>query len=75
VLLEVGANIVTLTVVDDGRGFTLPAPRGNGLAGIRERAALLAGELTIASTPGTGTRIAVALPLPSPAADRMEGTA
>jgi two-component system sensor histidine kinase DegS len=75
VLLEVGANIVTLTVVDDGRGFTLPAPRGNGLAGIRERAALLAGELTIASTPGTGTRIAVALPLPEAAADRMEGTA
>jgi len=75
VLLEVGANTVTLSVVDDGRGFALPATRGNGLAGIRERAALLAGELTIASALGAGTRIVVALPLPSVAAERMEGTA
>jgi len=62
-------------VVDDGRGFAFPATRGNGMAGIRERAALLAGELTIASALGAGTRIVVALPLPSVAAERMEGTA
>jgi signal transduction histidine kinase len=50
-------------IADDGRGFDPEAPAsGFGLAGLRERVALLHGELEIASSEA-GTRIAVALPL------------
>ncbi|MEV2277459.1 sensor histidine kinase [Nocardiopsis sp. NPDC049922] len=60
---------VTLDVYDDGVGFD-PAhtPRredgtGFGLAGLRERVALLGGRLDVESAPGQGTAIAVRLPL------------
>jgi signal transduction histidine kinase len=57
-----------LEVADDGRGFPprriRPASgRGEGLPGMRERASLLGGELMIRSTPQTGTRITVTVPL------------
>jgi two-component system, NarL family, sensor histidine kinase UhpB len=51
----------TLTVTDDGRGFTGPRDGGLGLSGMRERARLAAGRLTIASEPGHGTRIELAI--------------
>jgi len=56
-------------VEDDGRGFAPArgAPRalaGTGLASMRERAALMAGRLTIASVPGQGTRVEFLVPLP-----------
>jgi signal transduction histidine kinase len=55
-------------VEDDGRGFvpaaaTDPLRSGTGLASIRERAALLGGQLTIASAPGQGTRVELSVPL------------
>jgi signal transduction histidine kinase len=56
---------VTLEVADDGRGSTLLATDvqgGLGLTSMRERVAQLAGTLTIESTPGQGTRIAVEVP-------------
>ena len=42
---------------------------------MRERAALLGGELSVESAPGSGTRISVTVPVPSSAgeADRIEG--
>lgn len=53
-------------VEDDGAGFDIlgaPAePRGFGLIGMRERAAMLGGRLTILSAPGSGTRLCVELP-------------
>ena len=53
-------------VEDDGAGFDIlgaPAePRGLGLIGMRERAAMLGGRLTILSAPGSGTRLCVELP-------------
>lgn len=60
-----------LEIVDDGRGFPpqriRPEPgRGEGLPGMRERAALLGGTLTINSAPGAGTRVSVSVPLPEP---------
>jgi PAS domain S-box-containing protein len=65
------ASAVTLTIEDDGAGFDptrLPAPataaRGLGIHSMRERAAVHKGELTIDSTPGRGTRVAVEIPLP-----------
>jgi signal transduction histidine kinase len=56
-----------LTIEDDGIGFAearhAPALTGGyGLISMRERAALLGAELTIASTPGEGTRVELILP-------------
>lgn len=55
-------------VRDDGQGFrpaaTLPTPSGGfGLAGMRERAEVVGGRLTIRSTPGNGTDITLIIPL------------
>jgi len=62
-------DTVTLTVVDDGKGFDVSGWNERqqeqpslGLSGIRERVMLLDGKATIASQPGAGTRIEVVLP-------------
>ena len=57
---------VVLTVRDNGVGFDTARPRKQGsfgLAGLRERAYLVEGELNIASSPGQGTTIEVRIPL------------
>jgi len=62
-------GLVRLRIVDDGTGFhpsSVPAGRF-GLVGMRERARLLGGTLTIGSSPGAGTAIDVAVPLHAPA--------
>lgn len=62
---------LTLTVQDDGSGFDAGGqPSGNGkggfgLIGLRERARLLGGSVSIESAPGRGTRVHLDLPLPS----------
>jgi hypothetical protein len=59
---------VALTVRDNGRGFSPEQPRkpgSYGLMGLRERAYLLGGEVSIASEPGRGTTIQVRIPVPS----------
>jgi two-component system sensor histidine kinase UhpB len=49
---------VELDVSDDGRGFAFDeSERGLGIAGMRERALLLGGDLTIESRPGRGTSV------------------
>ncbi len=60
---------LVLSVTDDGAGFDLPpgpdvlTRAGHfGLMGMRERAMLLGGSLSIDSAPGEGTRIEVRLP-------------
>ncbi|HMA87432.1 MAG TPA: sensor histidine kinase [Burkholderiales bacterium] len=56
-----------LQVRDDGRGFDPGAPRrpnAFGLLGLRERAHVVAGRITIHSAPGRGTTIDVSIPLP-----------
>lgn len=66
-LRRAGANI-TLCVRDDGCGFDPAALRqpgaagGLGLAYMRERIALLGGQLVITSTPGAGSMITAELP-------------
>ncbi len=50
-------------VRDDGGGFDIAAsPPGAGLVNMRDRLAALGGDLTVTSTPGTGTTVAGSLP-------------
>jgi signal transduction histidine kinase len=74
VVLEQREPSVRLIIEDDGRGFdvnsVLGSRRGSkatdgklGLYGMRERAVLLGGTLTIESTPNVGTTIFVDAPL------------
>lgn len=62
-----GRNIV-LTVQDNGAGFseTGEPSKGMGIASLRERLALVGGELTIHSSAGRGTIISAKLPLDEP---------
>jgi signal transduction histidine kinase len=57
-------NTLTVTVEDDGAGFDPRASRsGFGLRGLRERADLRGGAITIASEPGAGTTLTATLPV------------
>lgn len=54
---------VALEVADDGRGFAFEqSERGLGIAGMRERALLVGGEVTIESRPGRGTTVRLTVP-------------
>ncbi|MEP7013075.1 MAG: tetratricopeptide repeat protein [Acidobacteriota bacterium] len=67
VTLRARFGMAFLTVADDGSGFDPDTARrfvGVGLAGIEERAHLLGGRCRIASSPGAGTEIECAVPLP-----------
>lgn len=66
VRLNADGDLVTLDVVDDGRGFDPEAMEdtsGLGLTSMRERAQSLGGSLTIQSVPGGGTRVRFTLDL------------
>jgi signal transduction histidine kinase len=60
---------LVVEVQDDGRGFMLnekgmpTATTGLGLLGLRERAAIAGGSLSIDAAPGKGARIALSIPL------------
>lgn len=64
-------------IEDQGVGFdpeaVLAAGASSGLAGMRERANLLGGRLTVESTPGAGTLLTAELPLGDPL-DRRQST-
>ena len=67
--VEVTAEATRLQaqIQDRGRGFDIDAALAgpsSGLAGMRERARLLGGRLTIDSSAGSGTRLRLVLPLP-----------
>lgn len=54
---------LAVTIEDDGIGFDQKtAKRGMGLDNMRDRAIRHGGSITVDSTPGVGTRIAVSLP-------------
>ena len=55
---------MTLRVADDGKGMPMDLPRGTaGIAGMRERALLVGGRLTIDSRPGQGTEVRLTIPV------------
>lgn len=69
ILVEQRQNSVRVIVEDDGIGFD-PASlahreHGLGLQGIRERAQLFGGKLTIESQPGQGSSLFIEIPLES----------
>ena len=58
-------------VQDDGQGFAAPERVSDlvtsghyGLMGMQERAELIGAHLTIRSSPGTGTRVELCMPMP-----------
>jgi signal transduction histidine kinase len=60
-------RIVRVTIADDGGGFAAEpgadaTGHGLGLIGMRERAVLLGGTLSVATEPGEGTRLVVEFP-------------
>lgn len=63
--LSMGEETLTVTVADDGGGFdpAAVAGRGLGLAGMRERAAILGGNVAVQSAPGHGARVRAEFPL------------
>jgi signal transduction histidine kinase len=75
VRLIVEGEALRLQIQDDGRGFDVAAALAGteraGLAGMRERAALLGGALQIDSHPGAGTLVLAVLPLAN--AERADG--
>ncbi len=58
-----GADSLTVTVEDDGRGSGDAEGTGHGLAGMRERVALLGGRLLAADRPGGGFTVSALLPV------------
>jgi PAS domain S-box-containing protein len=66
VSIEQVGDAVELVVQDNGKGFITSAPRkpqSLGLMGLRERAQLLSGSVSIDSAPGEGTRVSVRIPM------------
>ncbi len=65
VLLVPRNGAVSALIEDDGRGFQPDTARedGLGLVGMRERVGLLGGRFTVESSEGTGTTLAVEVPV------------
>lgn len=61
-------NQIALIVEDNGQGFAPVANGANGLGlvGMRERAAAMRGTFDVHSSPGSGTRLTIALPISAP---------
>lgn len=65
VALSWDKRAIVLSVADDGAGFDPQAARARksfGLLGMRERALIAGGALSIESAPGAGTRLSVTIP-------------
>ncbi len=65
--MESGGTIV-LEIKDDGRGISeaeIHNTKSIGLLGMRERAALLGGEVRVRGEPAKGTTVSVRIPRPA----------
>jgi signal transduction histidine kinase len=71
VSVERRGNHVIAIVEDNGQGFdravleNVSEQRRIGIAGMRERASIVDGELTIESSPGQGTTVRIKVPVPA----------
>ncbi len=70
VRLDIGLDLLTVTIADDGIGFDMEAVARDpekwdhfGIRGIVERARLVGGEARIDSKKGRGTQVVVRVPL------------
>jgi len=64
VSLKSDAEAVTLTVTDDGEGMpSVLSGATSGIAGMRERALLVGGRLSIESHPAAGTKVRLTVPV------------
>lgn len=66
IIMDQGEEIVHVSIEDDGQGMETPDRwngRSFGLAGMRERVAMLGGSVEVDSEPGKGTRINVVVPM------------
>jgi signal transduction histidine kinase len=81
VVIDITDNgVLYFEVRDDGAGFdSRTAPSGVGLTSMRDRLAAVAGDLTIVSSPGKGTRVIGRIPLDAPSENEarppIDGTA
>jgi signal transduction histidine kinase len=73
VSLDQNAEVYTLELTDDGQGFEVEEKirpngfqSGSGLANLKNRAALINGDLKIASIPGQGTTLKLSIPINRP---------
>ena len=70
VRLWAGEDSLGAQIEDRGKGFepeaVFAAHASGGLSGMRERAELLGGRMTVESTPGVGTLVAAEFPLGQP---------
>ena len=69
VVLQKQRDRLVLLIHDNGRGFDQADPslsNSLGLLGMRERAAILGGQVNISSAPGKGTTVTAWIPLASP---------
>lgn len=69
IFLDVSEDMVQATVEDNGSGFNMAEvlsaaqPRGIGLSTLKERVAMLGGEIRIDSAVGRGTKVALQMPI------------
>ena len=74
VTLRSADGVIMAEIRDEGCGFELPDPGaapdeghvGVGLAGMRERAELVGGSLTVRTSPGKGTTVRATVPMVGP---------
>lgn len=71
VLVVEDERTIEIAVRDDGRGFDPDAPHeGFGVLGMRERASLMDGSLSVEAQPGAGATVRAVLPATCRVADR-----
>ncbi len=69
VVVGFAENVLTLSITDDGRGFTYDpdeAQPGVGLVSMQERAVQLGGVVDLHTAPGQGTRLTARVPYEIP---------
>ena len=70
--IHVENNILCVAVDDNGKGFDPSKVHGNGLLNIKSRIAELNGQIDLQSSPGSGTRFTMRVPVDTAKPGKME---